>query len=94
MLYSFTTDLISTVASLGLLIAAVWAFIDCLTRPAPAFPAVGRFSKPIWLGILGACVVVAILFSPLGLFGLAALVASLVYLLDVRQRVAEIGPRR
>ena len=44
----------------------VWALVDCLTRPARAFPAADKRTRPFWLGILVAAVLVAFLAMPLG----------------------------
>ena len=35
------------------LVVKVFAFIDCIRRPAEAFPAVGRQSKVLWLILTG-----------------------------------------
>lgn len=76
------------------LVVKVWALADCATRPRNAFPAAGRQTWVIWLAITGASAVTGLLFGPIGMFGLAGLVASLVYLLDVRPRVAEASSGR
>lgn len=90
----------------GALVLALWlvmlvvkgyAFIDCLRRPTAAFPAVGRQSKVLWLIITGLSAGTGLLYSvvsPLGIIGLAGIVVSLVYLFDVRPRIAEITGRR
>ena len=70
-----------------------WAFIDAITRPAPAFLAAGKLTKTKWLLILGVAFV-------LGLYGAAyvgvtnflsviAFVAAAIYLSDVRPKVRE-----
>jgi len=69
----------------------IYAFADCVRRPAQAFAAVGRQSKPLWLVLTGISALAGLIFQdPLGLFGIAGLVASLVYLFDVRPRIQEI----
>jgi len=78
---------------LGLLALAikVWALVDAVTRPGPAYAAAGKLSKPIWVGIL----VVAVLLggtNVMGLFGLLGTVAAIVYLVDVRPAVRELRP--
>jgi len=90
----------------GILLFGLWvvmlgvkgfAFIDCLRRPAAAFPAVGRKSKVLWLILTGLAAGTGLLLnvvSPVGLIGLAGIVVSLVYLFDVRPRIAEITDRR
>ena len=76
------------------LVVEVWAFVDALRRPGPAFPAAGKLTKPLWLIILGvACVVglasLAYSASPLSLFPIVAFVAAGIYLADVRPKVRE-----
>ena len=79
-----------TAISLAVLVLHVWALVDCVVRPANAFEAAGKLTKPAWLAITGIALALGLLFSPLGLFGLVAIVASIVYLVDVRPAVKEI----
>jgi NAD/NADP transhydrogenase alpha subunit len=72
------------------LVVAGWALIDCAIRATAAFPAAGKLTKPAWLAITGGAVFVQVLFAALSLFGIAALVASIVYLVDVRPAVKEV----
>ena len=69
----------------------VWALVDAVTRPGAAFPAAGKLSKPIWVGILVAAVLLGAT-SVMGLFGLIGTVAAIVYLVDVRPAVRELRP--
>lgn len=69
-----------------------WAFVDAITRPAQAFPAVGKQTKPIWLIILGIAFVIGIggalgYLALLSIFPIAAFVAAAIYLADVRPKV-------
>jgi hypothetical protein len=75
---------------LACLVVAVWALVDCARRATPAFPAAGKLTKPAWLAITGGAVLVQYLFAALTLFGIAAIVASIVYLVDVRPAVREV----
>ena len=78
------------VLSVAFIVVKVWAFADCATRPPEAFRAAGRQSFWLWLGLTGAAALLALAFpSPLNIFGLAGIIIALVYLLDVRPRVAE-----
>lgn len=73
---------------LGLLVLKAYAFIDCVRRPAGAFVAYGKLTKPIWLAITAASAVLQLLFpSPLGLLTLVGTIASVVYLVDVKPAV-------
>lgn len=84
----------------GVILLAIWvltlaikgyALIDCLRRPAPAFPAVGRLTKVVWIAITALAFLTGLLPSlTLGIVGIAGLVAALVYLLDVRTRIVDI----
>jgi hypothetical protein len=79
----------------ALFIVKLWALVDAVLRPAPAFPAVDKLTKTAWLWILGLTVVTHIVFkSPFGIFSLAGAVAAFVYLLDVRPAVSSVTRRR
>ena len=78
-----------------LLALAVWALVDALLRPAAAFPAAGKLTKPAWVAILVVCVGLCLITrSALALLGLASAVAVIVYLVDVRPAVRELGGGR
>ncbi len=77
--------------NLATLIAAVWAFVSCLRTRPDAFPAIGRRSKGLWLALTGGATVVALAgFSAMSILGIAAIVISAVYLMDIRPRILEI----
>jgi len=74
----------------------VFAFIDAVRRPAPAFVAAGKQTKPIWLLILGVAMVVGLGYafyvggaSAISILPVAAFVAVAIYLVDVRPKVKE-----
>lgn len=79
---------------LGLLVLVIWALVDAVTRPAPAFVAAGKQTKQIWLAILGGCLLISLigLGGFLGFFGFLVAVAAIVYLVDVRPAVREMRP--
>ena len=70
-----------------------WAFIDGIIRPAPAFVAAGKLTKPLWLIILGVAFVLGLYSAAYGgatgFLSVIAFVASAVYLADVRPKVRE-----
>jgi hypothetical protein len=74
-------------------VVEAWAFIDAIIRPAQAFRAVGKLSKPIWLIILGVAFVLGLytaLYSGVTqILSVAAFVAAAIYLADVRPKVKE-----
>lgn len=83
------SSLLLTVISIGLLVLKVYAFVDCVRRPAGAFVAFSKLTKPIWLGITGAAALLQLLFAdPIGLFSIAGTVGAIVYLVDVKPAVA------
>lgn len=79
--------------SLGLLALGikVWALVDAVRQPSAAFPAAGKLTKPIWLGILIAALLLGGA-NVLGLFGIVGTVAAIVYLVDVRPAVSALRP--
>jgi len=85
--------LIVQVLTWAVVVGAIVCFIDTLLRPAQAFPAIDRQTKPFWLFILALCAVVAALFSAVGFFGLFASVGVIFYLVDVRPKVKAITGR-
>jgi hypothetical protein len=77
--------LLLTVLFWGTLALAVWAFVDALIRPAEAYVAAGKLTKPAWIAITAvAGVLLYVMGGPLSFLGLPAVVASVVYLVDVR----------
>ena len=85
------SNLLLSVLGLGALALKVWAVADAISRPGAAYLAAGKLKKAIWVAIL----VAALVLQPtavLGLFGLAGLVAAIVYLVDVRPAVREVRP--
>ena len=78
--------------SLVMLGLQLWAVVDASLRPAAAYPAADKLSKPVWVGILAAALLLTFLFGGLSLFGLAGIVAAIVYLVDVRPAVRAMRP--
>ena len=71
----------------GTLALALWAFVDALIRPAAGFVAAGKLTKPGWLAITGLAALVIYFFTPMSFLGLPAIIAAIVYLVDVRPAV-------
>lgn len=77
------------------IVLGVVALVDAAVRRADAYPAAGKQTKPMWLGILGAGLLCQIVFPVLGggmlsILGMAGIVAAIVYLVDVRRRLIEV----
>ncbi len=80
-------------AALG---ATIFALVHAVRQRPDAFTAVDKLTKPIWVGILVAALAFLLLArTPVGLLGIIAVVATGVYLADVRPKVDEVqrGPR-
>jgi len=75
---------------LACLAVAIWALVDCAIQATAAFPAAGKLTKPAWLAITGGAALLEFWFPALSIFGIAAIVASIVYLVDVRPAVKGI----
>lgn len=88
-MFGASTALLSLV-SLAVLAVQAWSLIDCVIRPTQAFPVAGKLTKPAWVAITAIALVVGFFFRPLSFLGIAAVVASIVYLVDVRPAVREI----
>jgi len=86
------THWIFLAAAVVVAVLSVLAFVDCLRRPAANFSALGKLSKPAWLGMTAAACVVTLVGLAFGnsysLFTLAAAVVAGVYLADVRPAVS------
>ena len=80
----------------GLIALRVWAVADCATRRHDAFPAADKLTKPAWLAILIVSAVFGtwLVPSPIGPISLISVIASAVYLADVRPAVREISGGR
>ena len=79
--------LINLVVFYATLALAVWAFVDAIIRPAAAFVAAGKLTKPGWMAITGIATLVLLWQGPLSFLGLPAVIAAVVYLVDVRPAV-------
>jgi Protein of unknown function (DUF2516) len=71
----------------GTLALALWAFVDALVRPAAGYVAAGKLTKPGWAAITGLAALVIFWFTPMSFLGLPAVIAAVVYLVDVRPAV-------
>ena len=91
MLFDFTQNLVELVLWVLFGIVKIWAFVDCVRRPAAAFPAVGRVSKVLWLILTGIAALTGLLPAfTLNIIGIAGIVVALIYLFDVRARIADL----
>ncbi|MCQ4210321.1 MULTISPECIES: DUF2516 family protein [Streptomyces] len=83
--------------SMALIVFSGFAFIDAAIRREDAYRAADKKTKPFWLIILGIAFVVNLLFPILSFLPIIGLVATIVYMVDVRPAVRQItggGGRR
>ena len=73
---------------IAVLVATLYAFVHAAMQRPDAYTAANKLTKPVWLVILGAGVLLALV---LGITGVAiAAVAAGIYLVDVRPKILEI----
>ncbi|MFP5370251.1 MAG: DUF2516 family protein [Actinomycetes bacterium] len=71
----------------SVLALALWALVDALVRPASGFVAAGKLTKPGWVAITALATLLLFWQGPMSLLGLPAVIAAVVYLVDVRPAV-------
>ncbi len=77
------------VVSLAVLALEIFTLVDAAIRPDRAVRAVDKQCKMFWIAILAA----AVLLGRLPMIGFFAVVAPIVYLVDVRPRVRAVQGR-
>jgi hypothetical protein len=92
------------VLSLAVFAVQVWAVVDAAVRPAATFRRAGKRTKTFWLSITGAAAALGFIAiprplgvgisGPFALVGVASLIATIVYLVDVRPAVRTYSGRR
>lgn len=70
-------------------IVGVYAFVHAAMQRPDAYTATGKLTKPVWLAILGAGVVLTLLLGGIFIAVISAC-ATGVYLVDVRPKLLEI----
>jgi hypothetical protein len=76
------------VLQVAVMMTTLYAFVHAAMQRPDAYTATDKLTKPIWLVILGAAILLAWLLSVLGV-AIAACAAG-VYLVDVRPKLLEI----
>jgi hypothetical protein len=76
---------------LAVLGVQVYALVDAAVRPAAAYAAAKRWTKPGWVAVLAVSLVIGQALSFFSFFGLAALIATIVYFVDVRPALQRLG---
>lgn len=77
------------ILNLVVLALAVFAFADSAFRREDAYRATGKQTKVFWMVILGLAVVVNV-FLQIIFLQIAGLIASIVYIVDVRPAIREL----
>ena len=97
--FQYTIILIIAIVTL---IAAAWGLIEALRAPAQAYVAAGKRTKLFWGSIMGVALLIAFLTLPpplgighgvLSIFSLVALVAIIMFFVDVRPKIKEHNRR-
>ncbi|MCW2782083.1 MAG: hypothetical protein JWR35_2532 [Marmoricola sp.] len=85
---------IALVAFFALIALKFFVLIDAVTRPAAAYLAADKLTKPGWLWILGLTLATQIIWpSPVSIIPVIGTIAAFVYLLDVRPALASLTRR-
>lgn len=74
------------------LLLHVAAFVDATIRPNAGYVAAERLTKPAWMGITALAGFVTYLSGPISFLGIPALVASILYFVDVRPALRGTSP--
>jgi hypothetical protein len=80
-MHSLTLFGLIRLAALGF---QVYALVDAAIVPAGLYVAAGKLTKQAWVAILAVSLAVGLLGGWFGALGLAAVVATIVYFVDVR----------
>lgn len=75
------------------LVVAIFAFVNSLMFSGPSYEAAGKLTKPTWNIILGVALLLCLFPVGLTLLRLAAIIAPLVYLADVRPALSGLYRR-
>lgn len=76
---------------LALALFAAFAFVDAALRREDAYRAADKKTKPFWLIILGLAAVVAYFMPLLSFLPIIGVIATIVYMVDVRPAVRGIA---
>ena len=78
---------------LATFVAGLYAFIEALRTPAQAFEIMDKQTKKLWVILTGvaSCLSLLAVMSGTGMFVILGLVATLIFLLDVRPAVKGVG---
>lgn len=94
-MFATLQNTVLTVLGFGAFGLEAFAFADALRRRPDAFIAADKRTKQLWMILLGvaAAIGLVVIFSPLNMFGLLAVVAAAVYLTDVKPALDQVQGR-
>lgn len=84
----FTLTWFLSVALLGVMVVAL---VDAALRPATAYMAASKQTKLLWVLVLAVASAASFVGGVTSIFGLAGLVAAIVYFVDVRPALRAVG---
>ncbi|MGW0612640.1 DUF2516 family protein [Streptomyces sp. NPDC002788] len=73
--------------NMALIVFSGFALIDAAVRREDAYRAADKKTKPFWLIILGLAFVVSLIFDILSFLPIIGLIATIVYMVDVRPAI-------
>ncbi|WP_031508047.1 DUF2516 family protein [Streptomyces megasporus] len=79
---------------LGLFVFSIFCFVDAVLRREDAYRAADKNTKQFWLIILGLTAAVNLLIPGFFLLAIAGLIANIVYMVDVRPALVQVGGGR
>lgn len=86
-----TLTVIAWVTSAVMGVTALAGFVNALLHKSAAFTAAGKLNKLAWSAILFVCAaVIFLLRDPMRLFGVIAMIPTLLYWVDVRPALREV----
>jgi succinate dehydrogenase/fumarate reductase cytochrome b subunit len=78
-----------SIVHIAALVTSLYALVHAALQRPDAYTAVDKLTKPVWLVILAAALLLAFIFGP-GFGSAIAACAAGVYLVDVRPKLLEI----
>lgn len=91
--FLFFEGVVALLVIFAVLVVSIFAFVNSLLYSAESYVAADKLTKATWCGILGVGVVLQFVPINLPLINIAALIAALVYLADVRPALSSLRRR-
>ncbi|GAA2489190.1 DUF2516 family protein [Streptomyces thermolineatus] len=86
----FAFNSVLGLVSIALFAFTVFAFVDAAVRRADAYPAADKKTKPFWLIVLALSAVVNGWLGAMSFLSIIGLIASIVYVVDVRPALKQV----